>query len=236
MTLNGNESPVFQPILSLMPRRSSVLALHPRSREDQESRTKSIPNWLPAALERATKEQMRTAFYIEADAETLLSGGIERLLDVSRTFAPTKKQLIVEIGGRGRGSIAALSDVLDELRWVGIHVAVTAEFSDASFRLLLSTHPDYLRISDYIVRDCSSDFHRQGVIEAAVHMAWRFGAAVIADGVTSALDLKTLQTLGVDYAEGGLLCKPLPFDDAIHWTERVGKLPAAERRHVEEGI
>ncbi|MBN2368951.1 MAG: EAL domain-containing protein [Vicinamibacteria bacterium] len=222
----------YQPIVSLIPERPTVLALHPRC--SGRLAGESIPaihgrELIETLLQKAAEERAEAALYLEVSADDLVRKDIEALFDSSRAAQKTRKRLIVEIGAGCSVSKEALADMLDELRWAGIRVSVATECSNASYRLLLETHPDYLRISDYVVRDCARDVNRQAVLEAITHLAWKLGSAVIADGVTSREDLGTLKSLGVDYAEGGHLCAPLPFNEAIRWAEDVHAESTEER-------
>jgi EAL domain-containing protein (putative c-di-GMP-specific phosphodiesterase class I) len=178
-------------------------------------------DWLETILLKASRQRLDAALYVEMSADDLVKNGPEMLFDSACAPKTARERLIIEIGARGGVPDDELADALDELRWAGVRVSMATECSDASYQLLLETHPDYLRISDYVVRDCATDVNRQAVLEAIAHLSWKLGSAVIADGVKSKEDLGTLKTLGIDYAEGGHLCAPMPFDEAVRWAENV---------------
>jgi sensor c-di-GMP phosphodiesterase-like protein len=221
----------YQPIVSLIPERPPVLALHSRSgqryagwRPGGANPAIRVREWLDTIMSKAA------ALYIEMPAKDLVKEGLEMFFGPAGAPKTHRERLIVEIDSAGAFPDQGLAGALDELRRAGIRISVATECSDASYQLLLETHPDYLRISDYVVRDCAKDTNRQAVLEAISHLSWKMGSSVIADGVRSKEDLVTLKSLGIDYAEGGHLCAPLPFDEAIRWTEDVYTRSTGKRR------
>jgi EAL domain-containing protein (putative c-di-GMP-specific phosphodiesterase class I) len=108
--------------------------------------------------------------------------------------------------------VAALSDV----RKVGIMVAVDDLGSGYSnYRLLIEARPDFLKLDRVLVHDCARDLYRRAVLEAALGLGERIGAAVVAEGIETSQDLDALRLMGVELFQGYFFCRPLPAGELI---------------------
>ncbi len=80
----------------------------------------------------------------------------------------------------------------------------------ASLRHILELQPAFIKLDISLVRDLHRDPARQAMIAGLDAFARRTGCALIAEGVESGLELDELRALGVPYAQGFLLGRPLP--------------------------
>jgi EAL domain-containing protein (putative c-di-GMP-specific phosphodiesterase class I)/ActR/RegA family two-component response regulator len=69
-----------------------------------------------------------------------------------------------------------------------------------------------VKIDRGFVSNCSSDWLKHALCQAAIDVAHRFGASVCAEGVETAEDLRSLVNLGCDAAQGFLFARPMPAD------------------------
>lgn len=95
--------------------------------------------------------------------------------------------------GRARGIRFALDDV-------------GAGYAGLAALALLA--PDFVKIDMALIRGCHRDPAKQAVIAALVQYARQTGAAVIAEGVETADELRAVCGLGVDLLQGFLYARP----------------------------
>ena len=108
---------------------------------------------------------------------------------------------------------------LDRLRDRGARIALD-DFGvgHSNHRMLLDCRPDVLKIDRYLVGGCHADPLRQAVVESVAHLAPRLGARVVAEGVETEDDLRTVAALGIELVQGFLLSRPFyPRADGAGW-------------------
>ena len=74
---------------------------------------------------------------------------------------------------------------------------------------------DYLKIDLEFVLDLTTNEASQHVVEAVVSLARGFGQKTIAEGAEDEKTLRMLSDIGVDYAQGFVLGRPLPVTDVL---------------------
>jgi EAL domain-containing protein (putative c-di-GMP-specific phosphodiesterase class I) len=70
-----------------------------------------------------------------------------------------------------------------------------------------------INIDRSFVCNCDLDPHNAGLCETIVDFAHRYRAKVVAQGIETAGELKTLRDMGCDYAQGYLLARPMSKSD-----------------------
>ncbi len=68
--------------------------------------------------------------------------------------------------------------------------------------------PDYIKISDRIIRDISTNPVKQKIVMLLMELSELSSAFVIAEGIESYEDYKALRALGVPFGQGYLLAMP----------------------------
>lgn len=116
--------------------------------------------------------------------------------------------------------------VLDPLRQKGLRLAVDDTGAGyASFHHILKLKPDIIKIDRSLIIDIDRDVARRSFITAIMLLALDLGAAVTAEGIERPEELDALTTLGVDHAQGYLICRPSTDADEwerwrdIHWID-----------------
>lgn len=101
---------------------------------------------------------------------------------------------------------------LTTLRRAGVRLAVDdAGAGFASFRHILQLHPDTIKLDQSITRGITGNPAQRALATALVLFALEVGSmTVTAEGVEWAEDLATVSSLGVDAAQGFLMCRPQP--------------------------
>ena len=72
------------------------------------------------------------------------------------------------------------------------------------------THPDYVKIDKKIIADIDKDKHKQTVVKSFVEISRSGNFRVIAAGVDTKEELKTLMDLGVHFGQGAYFCLQKP--------------------------
>ena len=129
-------------------------------------------------------------------------GELKQLLQV---FAD-KQQQIEDIAQTDQENLSIFRD----LKGLGIRLAIddfgTGYSSLASLKHL---EVDCLKIDKYFVDDISDDNDALSLVGFMIEMGRKFGYEIIAEGVESAEQLKTLKELGCKTAQGYLFSKPV---------------------------
>lgn len=109
----------------------------------------------------------------------------------------------------------------------------------SSFSYLKHLPVDYLKIDGGFVKDILSDSGDRAMVEMIQHVGEIMGKATIAEFVESEGIAQVLREIGIDYAQGYAIARPVPFDrnyalartasGARDWSH-----PAVDRRHRAE--
>ena len=104
-----------------------------------------------------------------------------------------------------------LMDALEPLRKHGLRVAVDdvgAGYS--SFHHILQMRPDFIKLDMVLTRGIDLDSSRRTLAAALVWFAREIGSNLVAEGVETARELRTLRDLGVKIVQGHLIGRPAP--------------------------
>ena len=123
------------------------------------------------------------------------------------------REIVLEI--TERAAIADYEHLGQCLREIGGHVRIAVDDTGsgyASLRHVLEIRPAFVKLDRDWVHGIDTDERRRGVVAGVVHMASQIGTEIIAEGVETSGELRTLRELGVRLAQGYLLGKPEPVD------------------------
>ena len=102
-----------------------------------------------------------------------------------------------------------LTDALAAVRSGGTRIAVDdAGAGYATMRHILELRPDILKLDIALVRHIDQDPARRAMATALLWFASEIGAQVIAEGIETDGELKTLRNLGVPWGQGYRLARP----------------------------
>lgn len=85
----------------------------------------------------------------------------------------------------------------------------------SNYLTLLSSHPDLVKVSVEFIRGIDHDNHKKELFQSIVTFAKTFGTKVLAEGVETAEEFKTVLNLGVDYVQGYFVGRPRVTLDGI---------------------
>jgi EAL domain-containing protein (putative c-di-GMP-specific phosphodiesterase class I) len=120
------------------------------------------------------------------------------------------EQLILEITeNEAIDSYEAIMDVLTPLRERGLRIAVDDVGAGyASFRHILQIRPDIIKLDVSICRGNHEDDARRALISALITFARQVGSELVAEGVETILELKSLRALGMTIVQGYVFARP----------------------------
>lgn len=98
---------------------------------------------------------------------------------------------------------------LGRLNRRGVRTAVDdAGAGYATFRHILRLRPDVIKLDMALTRDVDTDATRRALASALIAFGRETGSAIVAEGVETAAELRTLRALGVTTAQGYHLGRP----------------------------
>ena len=120
-----------------------------------------------------------------------------------------------------------ITKALRPLRSDGLRISVDDSGAGLdSFRHILNLKPNIVKIPMSLTRNIDTDVARRALAAALIQFASENGSEVVAEGVETAAELKTLRMLGVMRAQGYFLGRPTTLGAAASLCRRV--TPAAE--------
>lgn len=208
----------FQPIVDLRDGHLPVVGVEALTRFDDgmspEARFRFAASCgLGIELERVTLHRaLRDITHLDGD------GWVS--VNVSPTFLMQETGLAEQLADCGREIVLELSEqepVEDYVelervvRRLGptVHLSVDDAGSGfASLRHILLLEPEYVKLDRTWVHDVDADPARQALIAGLVHFSTQTGSKLIAEGIETEAERRTLENLGVDYGQGYLLGFP----------------------------
>ena len=111
------------------------------------------------------------------------------------------------------GSFSNASKLINALKKLGCKLALD-DFGTglSSFGYLKRLHVDYLKIDGVFVKDMANDEQDMGIVKSINELSHLFGKKTIAEYVEDEITIEKLKEIGVDYAQGYHLGKPVPID------------------------
>jgi len=105
---------------------------------------------------------------------------------------------------------ALLAHALGYLRAQGVRIALD-DFGNghANFEMWNEIHPDVVKIDRYLINGISRSAGRLAIVRSLCQVAETLGTDLIGEGVEDPADLRVLRDLGVRYAQGFLIGRPV---------------------------
>jgi EAL domain-containing protein (putative c-di-GMP-specific phosphodiesterase class I) len=85
----------------------------------------------------------------------------------------------------------------------------------ASLRHIIELHPRYVKLDMRLVRGVDSDPARQALIAGMVYFSRQTDCVLVAEGIETEDERRTLRLLGVTFGQGFLLGRPEPAPEQI---------------------
>lgn len=128
----------------------------------------------------------------------------------------TPTNMVLEITERSAIlDFTVFRSTLEYLRALGFSVAIDdAGAGYASLQCIAEVDPDFLKLDMSLIRDIDADPIKQHLVQTLVMFGEKTGAKLVAEGIETMRELKTLIELGVEYGQGYLFAYPSePFPE-----------------------
>lgn len=210
---------VFQPIVSLVDGRTLGFESLSRFRTEPQ---RSPDRWIAEAhavglgLEievECVRRACRLRHTIPGDAYLSVNMSPDAILapEMEDALGPDSLEgVVIEITEHDAVSdYARLAARLADYRGRGARVAIDdAGAGHASMRHVTQLLPDYIKIDRSLIHDIHLDYAKRALVRSMVTLEKDLGAAVVAEGIESTEELRTLRELGVPLGQGYLLARP----------------------------
>jgi EAL domain-containing protein (putative c-di-GMP-specific phosphodiesterase class I) len=149
---------------------------------------------------------------VNVSPQTILSGHLRDAL-----CGLPAEQIVLELTEHAQiDDYDRLLRALHPLRNRGVRLAVDdAGAGYASLRHILQVRPDLIKLDIALTRNINLDPARRALASALVAFARETSSCIIAEGVETASELKTLRSIGIEKAQGYFLGRPVPIDAAV---------------------
>ena len=156
--------------------------------------------------------QNKEMLFLNIDPQVLVdpefaSGHTRKLLS-ERGLSPT--DVVLEITERSAiEDFSTFRKALDHYRNQGYLIAlddVGAGYS--SLQSVAELHPDFLKIDRSLIQGVNADPIKWALLETFVTFSKRIGCRIIAEGVETEEEMRTVVQLGVDYVQGFFVARP----------------------------
>ncbi len=105
---------------------------------------------------------------------------------------------------------------IDSVRAYGAKVAIDDFGSGYSnFSHILNMHVDYIKIDSSLISNVDTDNNSKLMVETIVKLAQQLGIETVAEFVSTEEIYDTVKELGVDWAQGYWLGKPVPLEEML---------------------
>jgi EAL domain-containing protein (putative c-di-GMP-specific phosphodiesterase class I) len=179
----------------------------------------------------AVRQALRALAYIPAEMylavnaspATLLSGQLDPVV----AAAPAGR-LVVEVTEHSRvEDYGAIRAALARLRGRARLAIDDVGAGYSGLRHILDLKPDILKLDMSLTRDVDSDRARATLARAMVAFADSIGATIVAEGVETEAEMRTLRELGIGFGQGFHFSRPMPAIAAQHFLLDVDREEAA---------
>ena len=146
------------------------------------------------------------------------------LHDLIRRMEVQPHNILVEATERGFMQAEMARKIMDDLHAFNIRIAID-DFGTgySSLSYLQKFKLDYLKIDKSFVDTMGSEAATSNVAHHIIEMAKSLKLEMIAEGVETEAQLQYLQERGVQFAQGWLFSKSLPFGEFAAFVERLEK-------------
>jgi EAL domain-containing protein (putative c-di-GMP-specific phosphodiesterase class I) len=166
---------------------------------------------LGKALEFIDKAPADLFLTLNVSPETVSSGRLADLL----AGTPLERLVLELTEHTPVDDYSALRDTLAPLIAGGVRIAVDdAGAGYSSFRHILQLRPDIIKLDINLTRHVDNDPGRRALTTGIMSYAHETGAMVIAEGIETVREKRTLKALGVEMGQGYLLGYPGELPDA----------------------
>ncbi len=159
---------------------------------------------------------MPATLFLNAMLPTLLqANAAQRLAQLAEDAGVNPRDVVLEVSERVPvPNVARLRRVVADLRARGFRIAIDdAGAGHASMLVIAEVRPDFIKIDRDLIRGIHSSDSRRALVVSMLSFGTHINARVIAEGIETQADLKSLMDLGVQFGQGNVLCEPMILGD-----------------------
>jgi diguanylate cyclase (GGDEF)-like protein len=142
----------------------------------------------------------------------------EALIAILARYDIKPERVVVELTEREKvEDITRLQQTLAALQRTGLRIAADdVGAGNAGLRLLSQFRFDIVKIDLSLVQEGAERDSSRAVLRSLRDLAGRWGASVIAEGLETAGQLRSIRELGMTAGQGYLLARPMPHPNLLH--------------------
>jgi EAL domain-containing protein (putative c-di-GMP-specific phosphodiesterase class I) len=198
----------------------------------------------PVSLRRFDKLAMARALRLVSELRLVETGAIVSLnvgpmveteamyiQRVARHYGIRLSSIVLELTEGVRMTGSDLSRTIRDYRAVGIMVAID-DFGAgyAGLNSLAASTPDVLKIDRELIRGIEFNRAKKTILEAFAKVCRRLGVRIVAEGVETIPECRTLQGFGITLMQGHLFAHPAAYEmPDIRFPGRYRRLPRVSR-------
>jgi EAL domain-containing protein (putative c-di-GMP-specific phosphodiesterase class I) len=139
---------------------------------------------------------------------------VDELIGNIEDLGIKKERVVIELTERyAITNFENLKKNIGKLKSNGIKISIDdVGVGYATLQTLAELTPDFLKYDMLLVRNIHKDLVKQNLLELVMNFSEKIKAPLIAEGVEKEEELEVLRKLGVKYAQGFLLSKPLEIE------------------------
>ena len=167
---------------------------------------------LSQSVKNAERFIKESKLFLNADASVLNSEYL-RNLEFLRGSKIPPSQICIEITERTCiSNFSQLSSNLSNLKPVGV-MFVIDDLGEgyASLKAIVELKPEFIKIDMSLIRNINADLVKQSLVQIICDLARKINSHLIAEGIETEEEYKTLLELGLEYGQGYLFAKPAEF-------------------------
>jgi diguanylate cyclase (GGDEF)-like protein/PAS domain S-box-containing protein len=178
-----------------------------------EHALEQLSHWLALGLDLSVSVNVSARHLQEPDFAQRLS----ELL--ARHKQPLGSRLELEVlESAALADVGHASDLLERCRRLGVRFALDDFGTGYSTLTYLKRLPvDVLKIDRSFVHHMLDDAQDLAIVEGVIGLAHTFGCTVVAEGVESPAQARTLIDLGCNIGQGAGIASPMPAEKLAHW-------------------
>ncbi len=182
---------------------------------------------MDAAFAAAVHASPATLF-VNVAVETLVEGRSgERLSHLAEVAGVSPTAVVLEVSERTPvGDLARLRRVVADLRKRGFRIAIDdAGAGHASMLVIAEVQPEFVKIDRLLIHGVDVSAARRALVVSLLSFGAHINARIIAEGIETEEELKTLLSLGVELGQGWHLGRPVMVAPPAHAASVVAVAP-----------
>ena len=164
----------------------------------------------------ASVHTLPATLFVNVTLPTLVQpNAAQRLHQLAEEAGVAPRHVVLEVSERVPvPNVARLRRVVADLRARGFRIAIDdAGAGHASMLVIAEVRPDFIKIDRDLIRGVHSSDSRRALVVSLLSFGTHINARIIAEGIETEADLRSLMDLGVQFGQGNVLSEPVIVGD-----------------------